>query len=71
MDSVEFFRPLLGLTTPWSVEQVELDMAMSVECSFPARQAHPVRLCFVNLAKWRPALNLHSIDAISSFAGYL
>lgn len=28
MDSVELYRQLLGLTAPWTVEQVELDMAM-------------------------------------------
>lgn len=27
MDSVELYRQLLGLTTPWTVERVELDMA--------------------------------------------
>lgn len=27
MDSVELYRHLLGLTTPWTVERVELDMA--------------------------------------------
>lgn len=27
MDSIELYRQLLGLTTPWTVERVELDMA--------------------------------------------
>ena len=27
MDSIELYRQLLGLSTPWTVERVELDMA--------------------------------------------
>jgi CreA protein len=30
MESVELYRHLLGLTTPWTVERVELDMANSM-----------------------------------------
>jgi transposase len=41
MDSVELYRQLLGLTTPWTVERVELDIAqqhVEVHVGHPAGQ---------------------------------
>ena len=41
MDSVELYRQLLGLTTPWTVERVDLDMAkqhVEVHVGHPAGQ---------------------------------
>lgn len=48
MDSVELYRQLLGLTAPWTVERVELDMAMQrvdVHVEHPAGNRFACPVC--------------------------
>ena len=48
MDSVELYRQLLGLTAPWTVERVELDMAnqhVEVHVGHPAGQRFACPQC--------------------------
>ena len=44
MDSVELYRQLLGLSAPWTVERVELDVARQ---HVEIHVEHPARQCFV------------------------
>lgn len=53
MDSVELYRQLLGLTTPWTVERVELDVArqhVEVHVGHPAGQRFACPECGRELA---------------------
>jgi transposase len=52
MDSVQLYRQLLGLSAPWTVERVELDMAkqhVEVHVGHPAGQRFACPVCGIEL----------------------